>query len=246
MKGTKNMFEWKIEENALNTERANFNTERYTNQYIFKAERITLREDKIAFVDSLTKDTLSYIINLSNRLEAERDAMPKDQYGRIKTVSLKAWLKCNDSRQIIYPYHADPVGIGKVVIFFDKDKVTTSTSFELRYIQDIKIRGGYDTHDDFVDEAFHIVLHRLCDEERKYFNEHDETAILMKKTRDVLNEYGSFGALISYGSSGINVCSNEDRDKERPVTVPEMKELIAKADKVKAFVEKLSQNPIKY
>ena len=84
------MFNWKVEEMKLMNSKKNFN-----GAYFLEDE--VSREDKIAFVDSMQDGKLSYIIAMIRKFESERDSMPKSQWGKVKTVSLKAWLKRNDT-----------------------------------------------------------------------------------------------------------------------------------------------------
>ena len=92
------MFEWKIEDMALMNERCNT----YIGiEKIYNCETKLSREEKIAFVDSMQDGNLSYILNLVEKFEKEKENLTKDQYGCIKTVSLKAWIIKNDSRKLI-------------------------------------------------------------------------------------------------------------------------------------------------
>lgn len=236
------MFEWKVENNALNTERQRNCFGRYINRYIFRAESETSEEDMIAFIDSLTDGAMSYTIKLANKLDEDRKTMPVDRWKDIKTVSLQAWLKRNDTRNVA---SRDSVGLGKVFIRFNPEIITTSVGFELRFIQNMYQKGGYDSHESYIAEAFHCVLDKLCYEEKKYFNEHDERAILERKAVNVLERYGSFGAHITWGSCGIRVCSNEE-EKARKLTTEELNALVEKAERMDALYNELSQNPISF
>lgn len=235
------MFKWKVENNALNTERWNNNHNRFTSRYIFKAEAETTEDDMIAFIDSITNDSMSYIINLVNKLNDDRKNMPVDHWNNIKAVSLRAWLKRNDTWNVASRHSED---LGRVFIRFNREIITTSVGFELRYIQNMYNKSDHDMHESYVAEAFHLVLDKLCYEEKKYFNEHDERAILESKTIDIIQKYGSFGAHISWGSEGIKIHSEEE--KERKLTIEELHFLIEKAEKMDELYKELSCSPIIY
>lgn len=107
------MLEWKVEDMRLREEAINENLKwssyevfknTYSTPYIFKCENAISKEEKIKFVDEMTNGKLSYVINLVNKFDNEKETLPKDSYGEVKTVSLKAWLKRNDSEQVIDNY----------------------------------------------------------------------------------------------------------------------------------------------
>ena len=85
------MFNWIVEEMKLMNSKKNFN-----GTYFFEDE--VSREDKIAFVDSKQDGILSYLMMIIEKFNQDVDNMPKDQWGNVKTVSLKAWIKKNDTK----------------------------------------------------------------------------------------------------------------------------------------------------
>ena len=223
------MFKWDVKEMALLKEFKENNGK--ARDYIFKCESELSREEKIAFVDERYDDKLSYILGLVGKFKAEKDGLPKDSRGNIKTVSLKAWINRNDTkygksdyRRIInscYDY-------GKVY-FVNCD----------RWIYNMG-KAYYGTHEDYVDEIFHRVLYILKDEEKKYFEQHDEYEILKSKLRNDRNFSTAFGVHIGIWSDGnIYVYDKEDIDKRRPITIDELKLLLAMDEKLKAYEQEL-------
>lgn len=216
------MFEWKVEEMALMNEKGGIFLGK---EKIFDCESETSREDKIAFVDSMTDGKLSYLLSLIEKFEGEKGTLPKDKYGYIKTVSLKAWVKRNDTkyeRPIIDDYYDH----GRYKILGSE-----------RHIQ-YNSKGNYDTYDDLVDESFHRQLLECKKEEKKYFAEHDEYSILKKKFRE-RNHHTTFGVHICDWSNGRLTVADDD-DNERDITIDELKELLAKYAQLDALVEKLT------
>ena len=152
------MFEWNVSDLKLYHEKVN-------NATPFNCEDKTSRADKIAFVDSQTDGELSYLLNLAKRLENDRHNLPVDTWGCIKTISLKAWLKKNDTRGIIdSKYRYGDIG-GNTCN---------------RNILNINLKSGWDMWEDFVDETFHRRLLKCRDKEAKWFSEHDELTIATK------------------------------------------------------------------
>ena len=90
------MFKWDVKEMALLKEFKENNGKEI--DYIFKCESELSREEKIAFVDERYDGKLSYILCLVDKFNAEKDGLPKDSWGNIKTVSLKAWINRNDTK----------------------------------------------------------------------------------------------------------------------------------------------------
>ena len=229
------MFEWKVEDMVLLNQKGGVFLGK---EKIYDCESKVSREDKIAFVDSLQDGKLSYILALVEKFNEERETMPKDQWGNVKTVSLKAWIKRNDDRKLL----DDTYRYGDIRIIGGRN------------IESIALKGGYDTYDavndildkgivkegyeDYVDEIFH---HQLCEcekEEKRYFLEHDEYSILKKKFRD-RDYHTTFGVHIIASSDG-NIYVGEDFDTKREITMDELKDLLAKYEQLDALVEKLT------
>ena len=84
------MFEWKVEDMVLLNQKGGVFLGK---EKIYDCEHKVSREDKIAFVDSLQDGKLSYVLALVEKINEEMKSMPKDSYGNVKTVSLKAGEK---------------------------------------------------------------------------------------------------------------------------------------------------------
>lgn len=196
---------------------------------IYNCEHDITREDKTAFVDKIQDNKLSYILALLEKFEKDKEDMPTDNYGDVKTVSLKAWIKRNDKRNLIdnlYQYGSIRFMGG-------------------RNIQCINRKGAYDTYENYVDEVFHRQLKECENLEHKYFLEHDEYSILKQKFRD--RNYGTtFGVNIGSWSSG-KICVCDENGNERDITIDELKYLLSKYDELDRLVEKITaETNIKY
>lgn len=196
---------------------------------IYNCELEISREDKIAFVDSMQDGKLSYLLNLIDKFIQDEKNMPKNQWGNVKTVSLKAWIKKNDTKYD-RPIIDNEFRYGAYSILGERRTITCN------------VKGSYDTYDDLVDELFHRQLRELEKQERSYFLEHDEYSILKSKLREYLDKYSvSFGVNISTCSDGeIYIYSGKDYDDTRKITIEEINELLSKYKQLDSFVDKLT------
>ena len=220
------MFVWNIEDMKLLNQECNIFIDK---EKIYNCENEVSREEKIEFVDKMKDGKLSYILNLAQKFEKDKENMPSDQWGDVKTVSLKAWGKRNDGRDLIditYKY-------GDIRFLAGRN------------IQSVNRKGAYDTYDNYVDEIFHRQLKECEKMEHKYFIEHDEYSILKQKFRDK-KYYTTFGVHIGIWSSG-KICVCDENGNERDITIDELKYLLSKYDELDRLVEKITaETNIKY
>lgn len=221
-------MEWNVEELKLYNQKGRM----YGRTKIYNCESELSREEKIAFVDKMQDGKLSYLLDLIEKFNKDKENLPKGTYDIVKTVSLKAWINKNDTkyeRKMI----DNEFTYGKIrFLGLDRNIMTNDAR-------------PYDTHEDIVDEAFHRQLVKLEEEERIYFLEHDEYSILKEKFRN--RNYGTtFGVKIGTWSSG-KICVCDESDNEREITIDELKELLAKYEELDKLVEKLTlETNIKY
>lgn len=220
------MFEWKVEDMALLNEKSNIYLGK---EKIYSCENKTSREDKIAFVDSLQDGKLSYILNLINKFNKDKEKLPKT-LGNVKTVSLKAWIKRNDPRKLIRDYSCGFTRMGSFYFLSCERNIT--------YLH----KGNYDTYEDLVDEIFHRLL-RICEKEEKaYFLANDEYSVLKKKVNECIDNYRtSFGVPMGYSSNGEMYVYTEDYENSREITIDELKELLSKYEQLDTFIEKITK-----
>lgn len=226
------MFKWKVEEMALMKEESVYYIGR---EKIYSCERTTSEEDKIAFIDSMQDGKLSYLLLLIEKFKKDSETMPKDSYGNVKTVSLKAWIKRNDTKYS-RPIIDDWYHYGKFNILGCERYITN----------DVNSKYHYDTYDDLVDEIFHMQLKKCEIKEKTYFAEHDERSILTKQVLEKMEQYGTtFGIHIVYGTHGFFV--SDGNENEREFTIEELKELSDKYSQIDELINRLTEeNNIKY
>ena len=218
------MFEWKVEDMKLMNQRNGWFIGK---QKIYYCEDEVSREDKIAFVDSMQDGKLTYLLGLVGKFNNEKMDLPKDRYGNVKTVSLKAWINRNDTKYDTHIFDCD-YRYGKYRIF-GMDRYITSS-----------YKGSYDIYDDLVDEVFHRQLKECEKLERAYFEQHDEYSILKRKFKDK-QYFTTFGAKVACGSNNEVYVYDDHWNRKREITIEELKELIDKHEQVEAFVKKLTE-----
>lgn len=221
------MFEWKVEDMKLLKEKnALFKDDR---NYIFKCEKEVSREEKIEFLDTLHDGKVSYLLNLIARFKDDAASIPKSQYGKFRKNSLKAWIRKNDTRNMVdIRYDCGYFSFNGVKRFLDNDNKTTGFY-------------AYDVHDDLVDEIFHRQLKEYVALENKYFLEHDETSVLKTKFNEKFETLKTtFGVNIILRSNG-DILISDGNGKERNITNEELKEMIAKYEQVENLIEKITK-----
>ena len=229
------MFNWNVEEMELLKEFKENNG--IPRKYVFKCESELPREEKIALVDERYDGKLSYILGLVDKFNAEKDGLPKDSWGNIKTISLKAWINRNDTKYGKSDYHR------MIDSWYNYGRVSFIGCD--RWITLNMCKSYYDTHENYVDEIFHRMLYFLKDEEEKYFKEHDEYEILKSKFRNDRNFNTTFGVHIGCCSDGnIYVYDKEDNDNRRPITIDELKLLLAMDEKLKVYEQELCNKQV--
>lgn len=224
------MFSWDVSKGTLTKERQMYGNKNLP--FSLENEISTSREDKIAFVDARNDGRLSYIIGVIEKFNIDKENLPKDFYGNVKTVSLKAWIKRNDPRGA---FDAD-YNCGKL------------RWFDERFLQNFSHKGAYALHDDFVDECFHIELISCQREEVKWFNEHDEYSVTMntvlKKMRN--GKFYTFGLNCTI-SCNEGLFLNDDKGNCRRLTLEELNTLIDMNNQVNELVKLMTeQNEIAY
>ena len=233
------MFTWRVEELKLKNEKSIFYVGK---ERIFNCESELTREEKIAFVDSVQNGKLSYILELVDKFNRDKSTLPKDAYGDVKTVSLKAWINRNDTKygntdytRIIDSWY----NYGKIH-FLGSERWITWNDFEDK-------KSYYDTYANYVDEIFHRQLQQCLKMENEYFRAHDEYEILKNKFRN-RNYPTTFGVNIGMCSNGcIYVYETEGERREREITIDELKYLLSKYDELDKLVEKITkETKIKY
>ena len=172
---------------------------------------------------------MSYLLELIGKFENDKLNMPKDNWGGVKTVSLKAWIKRNDKkygRPIIDDYYH----YGRYYILGMERWIESNS------------KGHYDTYEDLVDELFHRQLKECKKEEKKYFLEHDEYSILKEKFRNK-NYNTTFGVNIATCSDGAIYIYEGDsfyESKRREITIDELKYLLSRYEELDKLVEKIT------
>lgn len=232
------MFTWNVEELKLKNENGKTYVGR---ERIFNCESELTREEKIAFVDSMQNGKLSYILELVDKFNKDKSTLPKDTYGNIKTISLKAWINRNDTKygNTDYTRIIDSWYLYGRINLLGCERWITWNDFENE-------KANYDTYANYVDEIFHRQLKQCLKMEDEYFRAHDEYEILKDKFRN--KDYSTtFGVHIGMCSNGCIYIYDDDEDKKREITIDELKYFLSKYEELDMLVEKITkETKIKY
>jgi len=148
---------------------------------VFQIETEISEEEKIKIMDEVENGMASYMLNILTKWGEEKDSLPKATYGRIKTVSKKAWIKRNDDKKII----TNDYKIGRYFLFGTEFKEmslicpTTNYGYEMIY-----------TDKNVINQWFHDFCQKLYLEEKKYFESINPFEIKLKKIQEYANQYG--------------------------------------------------------
>ena len=97
------------------------------------------------------------------------------------------------------------------------------------------------TYSDYVNEAFHLQLKNLENQEKQYFREHDEYEILKTKISKYSDKYGTFGLNIWKTGRRLSFYKNDNANSaERQITLDELKLLNNKYEEMDKFYAKIT------
>ncbi len=190
-------MEYKVEDLVLYNEVKNHPQtpfdKRLNRPRIFAWENTFTQEEKIAFIDKYYKSEdkdgwATYLLNLINKFLKEKDGLPKDNYGYVKTVSLKAWLKKNDPRESIRAKwnYGSYYFMGRDYSDFATLTARPSWGSEGK-------TPYYNEEGKLADLWFHDFLAKCYEVEEKYHNDHDPTVFKVRKIVELGKKYGEFG-----------------------------------------------------
>jgi len=190
---------------------------------IFEIEKQLNKEEKIKFIDNLKDGVTSYLLNILSKWELEKDSLPKDNYGHVKTVSKKAWIKRNDERKIIDIDYK----IGSYYLFDTKFKSMNAICPTTEYSHNMAYTG-----ENIVNQWFHDLCNLLYREEQKYFQEDDNFQIKLNKLRGLGNKYS-----ILFNSKELNdIVWNRKED----VSEQKIDEYISAYEKLEQTISQIS------
>lgn len=179
--------------------------------------------DKIDIIANFDQDFLT-VLSLIDLFRSEQDTIKKDKDGYFKTISLIGWIKRNNAQQ----YFDTQYRYGSLRKYHDG-----SHNFYLdQMVKD-------DERADFINRVFLLKLIELREKELEYWFDHDEYTLLKRRWE---NEHiTNFGVSIAFCSNGqILIRDTEDESREREITIDELKQLLEMNDKLKAYIQQLT------
>ena len=180
-------------------------------RFIYDDETRLTEKEKIDFIDTHYRlrgheGAATYMLNLMDKYNEEKDSLKKDSWGYVKGNSLKAWLKRNDPWGIVddhYHYGNYSFAGHEYADFGSKTpRPIWGSSESTPY---------YGEEGRIVDLWFHDVLDGLCIEEERYFHDHDPMIQKTKRIKEYCGKYGDFG-LEKFAMVGWNGASVLDKE----------------------------------
>ena len=154
---------------------------------IYEIEETLNEEEKLKIIDEMRDGIGNYLYEIIKKWEAEKDSLPKDQYGRPKTVSVKAWIKRNDpddKAKITTDYIEK---LGHYWLFGTEYKGLSTICPTTRHGYGLQYSGK-----GVINQWFHDLCVELHKEEKKYFQAHDPVELKLTKVRKYGHQYPAF------------------------------------------------------
>ena len=202
-------MEYNIEELKLYKERENAFDYQKKPYYIYDMEKNLSKEEKIEFIDTYYEKNgmgglATYMLNLMNKYNKEKDTLMKDECGDVKFVATSEWLRENDTLNKVDQtyWYGHYFLCGREYLDFSSNAPTSLRTDNMPYAnQDGKI----------VDQWFHDLLDVLYREEVGYYEEHDPSHQKIRQIEGYYSTYGSLGIEL-FGRVGGNGCDVLDKD----------------------------------
>jgi hypothetical protein len=146
----------------------------------FQIESELSIEEKTAIIDLYKDGIASYMLNIINKWNDEKDSLPKDRWGSPKTNSKKAWIKRNDPRKII----DNDYKIGRYWVCGNDIKSLSIECPTTEYGYNMKYSGQH-----VVNQWFYDLCYEFKKNEAKWFKENDPKQIKITKVKELGNYY---------------------------------------------------------
>ena len=197
------------------------------------------REEKIKFMDEnipqlfgdkrYYDNVITYILNLFDKFQKEKNTLLKTKSGEINTNSLRAWLHKNETRGF-----CDAVHVGELYFIGAEHYIGETTMYSKVYNKTV----------DIVDYWFQKILYKLANMEKDYFNDINPIACKIKIVEKFCQKYGYLNNIrvSSIGHNGLKYLEKSwmDWTKYNPVTEPELDNIISTYEKLEEFYYSLS------
>lgn len=202
---------------------------KYNRDHKYSIARELTDGEKVDIISQHDKHLMP-VLDLADKFQKEKDTIKKTSDGKINSVSYRAWLKRNDPKEII----ASTYHLGKVFNY-------SAGLFGGYYIATL---GEPQNRQDFINKVFDDLLSKWRVAEFEFFLDHDEYSVLKSQLRNCNH---LFGVPIVYCSDLRILIADKNSDKERDITLKELKTLIAMNKQVDDFVAELAAKcDIKY
>ena len=148
---------------------------------IFEIEKEISLEDKIKIIDIFDNSIATYMLDIINKWDDEKDFFPKDKWDNPKTVSIKAWIRRNDPKKKI----DTEFKIGKYHLFERRFKLLDIKCPSTEYGYSMEYTGEH-----IVNQWFHNLCKVFYEAELKWFKENNPLQIKINKVKELGNSFG--------------------------------------------------------
>lgn len=180
-----------LKEGKFNAEELKFTNMKKQNVYkgrpnskdgfeIFEIENEITIEEKIIIIDKFRDNVATYLLDIINKWNEEKDSLPQGSYGSPKTISKKAWIKRNDTKNKIDSDYK----LGEYYLFGIKFKSLSLECPTTEYGYDLTYTGEH-----IVNQWFHGLCWDFMKDEQKWFKENDPLQIKINKVAKLGNRH---------------------------------------------------------
>lgn len=207
--------------------------------YTFAWEQRATEIEKIQFVDSIQDGGLSKTLEIIDKFVIDRQHLPQDKDGEIRTASLTAWLKRNDKDNLVVKTNYD---CGRLKITNHSPRFCTNCCVLSNYT----VLNRPALVSNLIEQAFHAQLLDCLQQEREYYRKHDPMTTMRGEFIKNLEGYGAVtNTPISYDSHGnVFVCKDWDGNEKRPISKQELEYLLRRYVQLDAMLKAFREETV--
>lgn len=159
----------------------------------FKNKKIyyndTTIEDKVALIDELYGGFASYMLELFDKFQKEKDTIKKDNKGNYITISFNNWVKKNDKRHLLKPLLCQNDKKQKYYVFLNK-KYNIEEGEKAKFYYGLSIYPLL-IKDDTISQWYNDLIEELISKETAYFKQHNLYYQKIQKIKNYEKRYGN-------------------------------------------------------
>jgi len=194
--------------------------------YIYEIENEIIIEDKLIFINIMSDNLGTYMLNLILKWDKESDTLPKDKYNYPKTISITSWLNKNDTKRII----SNHKGV-YYYMFGQKHRGLSSTCNKTDYGYEMSYTGEH-----IINQWYHDLLNLLKKEEVKYFKTINSFEIKFNKLIEMSKGHTYFNC------ERLNGLLWNGNRQEYNITESDLDKWIEAYEKLNVYIKEISDS----